>query len=160
MSDSDKKPMGRPSKYKPEFCDKIIEFFDRQPIESVEVTKEDKNGDPYTVTTERPCQCPTFEKFAADCGVARQTLHDWCKQHPLFLDAYNKARGFQANIMLVNGMSGAYNSGFTGLSMKNMHGWKDKSEVDNNHSVNMMPSVKIGGKEVEFDCGDEVESSG
>ena len=147
--------MGRPTKYRPEYCDQIIKFFDREPVERFEVIKYNKAGQEYSVTEERACQCPTFEKFSADVGVSRQTLLAWTKDFPDFLVAYTNARALQANIMLVNGMSGLYNAGFTGLSMKNMHGWADKQEVENTHTVNQMPHVQIGGEAMIFDVGDD-----
>lgn len=149
--------MGRPTKYLPEYCEQIVKYFDKEPIEKIETIKEDKNGDPYTVINERACQCPTFEYFSAKLGVSRQTMLSWTKLFPEFLVAYESARSFQANIMLVNGMSGAYNAGFTGLSMKNMHGWKDKSEVENNHTVHQMAPVSLGEKKLDFLVGDDLE---
>lgn len=157
--------IGRPTKYRPEYCERIIEFFDRDPIETREVIIKDEKGDPALddkgevkkrIVT-GPCQCPTFEKFSADLSVSRSTLMEWTKSFPEFQVAYTKARGMQANIMMVNGMSGAYNAAFTNLSMKNMHGWRDKSEVENNHIVHQMPSVSLNGKTLEFDVGEPLE---
>lgn len=51
---------GRPSKYLPEYCDRVIQF--------CEVG--------YSLTA-----------FAASIGVARRTLHNWADAHPEFADA-------------------------------------------------------------------------
>lgn len=152
--------LGRPSSYRPEYCLEIIEFFNRDPIETKAVEYEDKNGEPQTKIVTGPCQCPTFEKFSADIGVSRQTLLSWTKKFPDFLVAYERSRSYQANIMMVNAMNGYYNAGFTGLSMKNMHGWKDKSEVENTHMINSMPPVSLGDKKLDFLVGDEIEEEG
>jgi len=149
---------GRPSKYKPEFCEQMIKFFDRNPVETIEAGKlYDKEGNvTKTLTKEVACQCPTFEKYCADIGISKQTFHNWVKEHEMFLDAYLKSKNFQANIMMVNGMSGMFNPGFTGLSMKNMHNWSDKQEIENTHIVRQMPTVKLNGDDIEFDVGDAV----
>lgn len=147
--------MGRPTDYLIEYCEKIIKFFDREPIETIEIPYEDKNGETQIKILREPCQCPTFEKFSADIGVSRQTLLAWTKKNPDFLVAYERARCLQANIMMVNGMSGAYSAAFTNLSMKNMHGWADKQEIENSHTVQQMPTVKIGGDELIFDVGED-----
>ncbi len=156
--------IGRPTLYKPEYCELIIEYFNRDPIETVKIEKMDESGECYDPPkfkmVREPCQCPTFEYFSAKIGVTRQTVSSWCKTYPEFLTAYETARAYQANIMLVNGMSGAYNAGFTGLSMKNMHGWKDKSEVENHHTVNQMAPVSLNNKQLDFDIGDKLEDKG
>lgn len=135
----------------------MIEFFDREPIITEVIEYEDKNGDTKTKTVTGPCQCPTFEKYCADTGISKQTFHNWTREHPEFLDAYQRSKNMQANIMMVNGLSGAYNSGFTGLSMKNMHGWSDKQEIENTHNVVQMPSVQLNGTDLEFDIGEDVK---
>lgn len=56
---------GRPSKYLPEYCEEIIEF----------------------MSTGR-----SLTAFAAKVCVSKQTVYDWTKAHPAFLDATNIAR--------------------------------------------------------------------
>ena len=136
----------------------MLEFFNKEPTYMQEIEHFDKDGNLSRVSQkEVATQCPTFERFCANLLISRQTFHVWVKKYPEFNDAYQASREMQANIMMVNGMNGLYNSGFTGLSMKNMHGWADKQEVDNVHTVNQMPLVKIAGKPLMFDVGEDVE---
>jgi transcriptional regulator with XRE-family HTH domain len=54
----DKKPVGRPTDYRPEFCEQIIEFGKKGYSES---------------------------QVAAEFGVTRKTLNNWEAEHPDFL---------------------------------------------------------------------------
>lgn len=59
-------PGGRPSKYKPEFCELVIEM--------------GKQG-------------KTFYHMAEACDVyAPETLHEWAAKHPEFSEAFTRAR--------------------------------------------------------------------
>lgn len=53
-------PAGRPTLYKPEFCEKLVKHMSKG----------------YS-----------FESFAADCGVCFDTVHEWVKVHPEFSEA-------------------------------------------------------------------------
>lgn len=53
-------PEGRPSKYKPEYCQLLIDHM--------------KTG-------------MSFESFGAKVGTHWDTLYNWCKEHPEFIEA-------------------------------------------------------------------------
>lgn len=57
--------MGRPSKYKPEMCDQLIQTF----------------ADGHFIGT-----------FCADVGIHKDTFYDWLKKFPDFSEAYKKAK--------------------------------------------------------------------
>jgi len=57
-------PVGRPSKYRPEYCDDIVKYM---------------------------AQGNTFVQFAAEIGVDYETLLAWSKKHPEFNGAKKKA---------------------------------------------------------------------
>ena len=59
-------PAGRPSKYKPEFCEKIIEVAQR----GGSITRMAIEG----------------------CGVEKATMYDWAEAHPEFSNALTRAR--------------------------------------------------------------------
>lgn len=58
-------PAGRPSKYKPEFCEMLVAHM----------------GQGYS-----------FESFGAIVDAHRDTLYEWEKQHPEFSDAKKKSK--------------------------------------------------------------------
>lgn len=128
------KKRGRPTKYKPIYCKKIVEFFNISPT----ITKLEKfyykNGDVKEKEVEVANEFPTIIDFSTSIGVDEDTILNWTKKHKAFLGAYTKAKKLQENIWLKNGLKGLYNPYFAGLMGKNIYGWKDKQEVDNKHT--------------------------
>ena len=102
-------PAGRPSKYKPEFCDQLIEHM--------------KEGLGYEI-------------FAATVGVCDDTLRHWEQAHPEFLAAKKRGRALQAIWWhkLGRAASAGKIEGFNATAFvwctKNMLGWRDKHDVD------------------------------
>lgn len=101
---------GRPSKYKPEYCEKLVEHMSAG----------------YA-----------FESFSATIGVHRDTLYEWEKVHPEFSEA--KKKGTEASFLWWEklGMAGAvgkvknFNAAVWIFSMKNKFGYRDKHEHTN-----------------------------
>lgn len=110
MSESGKKPVGRPSKYKPEYCEQLIEHM--------------SNG--YS-----------FESFAADLSVSKDTLYEWSKVYPEFSDAHAVGRmkllkHLETFTIMAVGDTETYkiNTGLHIFRLKNQIGWKEKSEQE------------------------------
>lgn len=114
-----KNPGGRPSKYKPEYCDRLI----------AHMTKG-----------------LSFESFAGLVEVNQDTVHEWVKRHVEFSEA--KKLGQSAlrlwwertgqeglfNVMTRDGEGGnstvTINSTMYVWMTKNMLGWRDKQDID------------------------------
>ena len=125
----EKKSIGRPTSYKPEYCQSIREFF------NVELTRqriEECNGKDgaYTIIKTIGNLLPTFAKYASTIGVHRETLLNWCNDFPAFFDAYKDAKQLQENFLVQNALSGDYKASAAIFCMKNMLGWRDKSETN------------------------------
>lgn len=124
---------GRPSKYKEEYCRKIIEHFNID----FYTKKELRDG-----TTEmRPCDFPSMEGFAYSVGVHRETLRNWAKNYPAFDHAYKMALDRQEEILMVNGLHGNYNPSFAGAVGKAKaggNGWVDKTENKNENTSRLI----------------------
>ncbi|KVN83461.1 hypothetical protein [Burkholderia ubonensis] len=132
-----KRPVGRPTVYRDEFCNMLLSFFRIDVEREVEVTKQDKDGKPVTVTETVVNRFPTLERFADSINVTRQTLHDWATavesdgttlKHPEFSYTYARARDLQAALIQEGGMGGLYESRFATLAAKNLAGWRDQVE--------------------------------
>jgi len=100
-------PAGRPTKYKPEYCEQIVEEFS-------------KGGHVMT--------------FAYRVGVSKQTVYDWCDAHPEFLDAKQRAEcaAFEFyNKLSIGLMAGKIKGNATPwvLQMKNRFGYRDRIET-------------------------------
>jgi len=90
-------PDGRPSEYKPEYCDLVIEC--------------GKQG-------------MSIAEMASACGVVRQTLFNWCDNYPDFLEAFTRAKNeslcwweLQARVGLYNRDGVSLNSSLWSRSM-------------------------------------------
>lgn len=124
---------GRPTKYKPEYIDQLIEYFD---IESG-YEKEVENSKGQMQSLWIPNNFPTFAGFACQIGVHRETLRNWCEEHQEFFAAYKKAEEHQERLLVENGLRGSYNPAFAIFTAKNVIGWRDKREhvVDANMKI-------------------------
>jgi len=121
---------GRPSKYDPKFCEDIIKFFDidHTIIKTKTITRKD--GSREEIEEEVANKLPTFERFSVNCGVCRDSLVEWTKQHEEFSVAYKKAKELQKDMLIHLGMVGLYNPIFTIFTAKNITDMKDKVEHD------------------------------
>lgn len=134
---------GRPTKYKEEYCEQIIEFFNREPFEYVEIEQENEDGDMVkTIALDKfqnpirvPSPLPTKERFAFSIGVHRETLLNWEKEHDEFFDAIKKAEDLQKDILIQNGLVQAYDKTFAIFVAKNVTDMADKKAVEHSGTV-------------------------
>jgi transposase len=113
-----KHPGGRPTVYKPEYCQKVIDFMS---------------------------QGYSLEAFAGSIGHHKQTVYEWRNKHPEFGDAIMRAFESCRLYWEKIGMQGVYsndeNAKFNAtawiFNMKNRFGWRDQ--------MNMEVSGKDGG---------------
>jgi hypothetical protein len=111
--DDTKHPGGRPTDYRPEYCELVIEY--------------GKQG-------------KSVAWMAAELGVAKQTLQNWCDAFPEFLGAFTRSRlesqrwwedAGQANMLLAPGQ-GTFNASVWSRSMaaRFPEDWREKSGVE------------------------------
>lgn len=117
MEKKEKNPVGRPSKYDPKYCQEIVDFFSIEPYFIDEVGKKVVNDLPMLVA------------FARKIGVAHDTLHEWVKVHPDFSVAYKQAKDLQERFVVLNALKGNFDSRFSIFTLKNISGWREKTEI-------------------------------
>lgn len=123
---------GRPSKYKKEYCQLMINWFSRDLTREVEVEKIEY-GKAVKINEIQPNYPPMFGAFAREIGVSHATLIDWTKKNKEFLEAYNECKQIQRDHIVMGCLMGIYNANFGRFTMKNISEWRDKIEthIDN-----------------------------
>ena len=111
-------------KYSPEFCEKLLAFFDVPAFRVTQVQKKDGS----VSLLETASELPTFSAFAKMLGTTCSVLKTWEQKHPAFADAAQKARDLQGNILIQNSLRGNYASSFAMFTAKNLLGWNDGKE--------------------------------
>jgi hypothetical protein len=126
---------GRPSEYKPEYCDKVDEYLAER--QDVEVKRETEKGFTYKVKV----QLPTIEGFAIYIGVPKRTLYDWKDKYEELSHSLEKIVEEQRKRLLDNGLSGDYNSTIAKLILSSNHGMSEKtvSELTGKDGAQLIP---------------------
>lgn len=100
---------GRPELYKPEYCDMLIDHMSKG---------------------------MSYESFAANLRVARDTLYEWEKRHKEFFDSKMIGKELMLSYfekMGINAMTGkikGFNAATYIFTMKNKCNWREKSETE------------------------------
>jgi len=69
--------MGRPSKYKPEFCQELEDFFNVEPYEDVKLPHYNNGQVKWEDIKRLPNKLPTLVQFAKSVKVGIRTVYDW-----------------------------------------------------------------------------------
>lgn len=107
-------PAGRPTKYKPEYCQMLIDHMS---------------------------QGLSFESFAADVDTWAGTLYRWEEAHPEFREAkrkgFEKCRKFyeKAGVAGFMGKIPGFNTAAWIFNMKNRFKWHDRQELEVTASI-------------------------
>jgi hypothetical protein len=130
----EKRERGRPSLYRDEYVDELIQFFDIA-VYSIKTTY-DKEGSEKVEKVLNPF--PTLARFATKVGVTRETLHEWATarlpngelRYPDFAYAYKRAKDYQEALLVEGAIGGMYQANFSIFTAKNVLGWRDKTEQE------------------------------
>ena len=126
---------GKPAYYMPEYCNEILEFFDKEPFEERTVMKYYKNGDSEEKIQLIPCILPTLTGFAFHIGVSAGTLQEWSKEHTEFLEAIEICKAKTNYILVTNSLKGLYNPAVAIFTAKNLIGWSDKQQIEHSGTI-------------------------
>jgi hypothetical protein len=100
---------GRPTKYRREFCQQLID---------------------YILRTGEPFHC-----FAAEIGISEDTLYEWARKHKEFSESKKIALAIAKRNMTRVGLSAmagkikGFQMGAFAMIMKNCYGWEDNPEA-------------------------------
>jgi hypothetical protein len=121
----EKRPVGRPTKYKPEYCDELIEFFDKAPTKIIK-KKAFVSGVMMEIDQEVPIHPIFLCDFAKKLNVTTSTLWEWGQEHPEFSNALLRIKELQEKLYLTNGTLGHYTPYLVSLVLRNKHGYQEK----------------------------------
>lgn len=118
---------GRPTKYNDEIQKKSEKYIDIPLFEtySKEVVVKDQI---QVINCERPSGIPSIAGLAVHLGVARDTIYNWAKAHPIFLDTLEDLKVKQENFLEYHGLTRGYDSAFAKFIAVNTTAYRDKVE--------------------------------
>lgn len=143
-----KRKRGQPTKYKPQHCQDLIDFFDVEPWETQKI--EYYEGEEVVRVEEGKRQyrrMPTIEGFAKSISVCIATVYNWIdKDHASyqakFLDAYNKAKQYRKNWLIDVGLSGLAPANSFKFVAVNCTDMRDKQETK--HKISEETAILLG----------------
>ncbi len=107
-------PAGRPTIYKPEYCEKVIELL--------------KEG-------------ASIEEIGLELNCGYKTVYEWMERHPDFAQAIKTGRDYSKGWWYKQGRIALREKEFSPtlwyMNMKNRFGWTDKQEVHQETNVNV-----------------------
>ena len=128
LKENGKNATGAPSLYKPEYCQDMIQFFNREPFEDKMTVKG---------VQRLANRLPTFANFAFLNSLTEATLLNWCKEYPEFFEAYNTCKQLQKDFLTANGLEGLYPPASFIFVAKNITDMRDKQEVEHSGNVSL-----------------------
>lgn len=119
---------GRPTKYRPIFCDMIVSYFeDANPVVAI---VDDPGGKGGSQTKLETLRVPTMNGFAARIGINQDTLYEWASKHTAFSEALARAQALQMAMIEELGLAGRLGKGLAELYFINHLGYKDSRHLD------------------------------
>jgi hypothetical protein len=127
---------GAPSMYKPEYCDKLIQFFDVPAVREIPETWYNPDGSVKRESLKLVANPPPhIGGFARSIGVSKQTVYDWARKYPDFAYSLLHAQDMRRAMIIDNGLAGLYNPLFAKLAAANLFGWHDRQDVNHTGEV-------------------------
>jgi len=142
-----------PVKYKDEYCDMILLYFQEQESKVIYEEEYYKDGTLKKKVPKMiiPQKYPTFEGFAAIIGVTSRTLKNWAEdvredgkaKYPHFSECYARAKDMQLAIAKNNGITKQYDGNFAKFVLMNDHGLSDKTTVENTQAKPFEVNINV-----------------
>lgn len=126
-----KKKTGRPTKYRRGMSanlDKYLSTCQDEVYEFHKVRGEKTN----TYERRVKVKLPTIYGFANFLGVAEASLYDWAKKDKSLLESLQTIKSIQKEKLVLNSLSGDYNSTIAKLILSSNHGFAER--VKSEHS--------------------------
>lgn len=136
---------GRPTKYKREYAERIIEYFSKPVVEEILTVTEGTGKSEWRKEEKRyeAMFFPTLELFAAEIGVCDDIFVEWAGakdsrgrlKYPEFTDAYTRVKKIQKGLVIQYGMIGRLDSRFATFFASANLGMTPKSESEEHVTI-------------------------
>lgn len=142
---------GRPSSFKDEYCEGIIDFFTVPTYRQVLVKRiTSPKGQVTEEYIEKGGDLPFLSQYAHKIGVTTKCMGEWADKYPEFGNAYNRAKELQCNHLVQNGIQDNYNAAFGIFTAKNITLMRDQpTTVINNENHTHYVKLELNGKGVD-----------
>jgi hypothetical protein len=136
--DIDRRAIGRPTKYRPEYADLLLAYF-QMPAWDTIVNGKFVRG-----------YFPTLGGFCCQIGVAKSSVLGWaCKKnasgnhfYPEFHYVYELSKDYQEDYLVKGYMAGKYSNPAVGaLIAKTLLKWRDKQDLDQTVNATVTSTV-------------------
>lgn len=119
---------GAPTKYRPEYVEQMIKYFNV----SISTEVATDSGVKMVAT-----ELPTLAGFCCELEICRDTLNAWLnatnedgsKLWPEFSVAYRRSKEYQQKILVANTLNGKYNAQFAKFVAQNLLEWRESKDV-------------------------------
>jgi hypothetical protein len=140
---------GAPTKYKPEYCQEMLDYFDIEPYRTVTKKVMTKKGELLEIEEDEANDFPNFAGFAVKIKVTPETLLNWSKTHDNFKEVYSLCKACQENYLSVNGNKGLINTAFGIFTAKNVTKWRDRlPEEKDDININVNNDLNVSKQDI------------
>ena len=141
------KKVGRPTKYKSEYCKKLIDYFDVEPYTDIEI-EHYKKGEISWIDKKRMAnRMPTLRQFAKKIKVSHDTIYSWLNEksntyQQEFSDAYKRALEYRKEFLIECGLQGLHNPLYAKFIAVNLTDMRDRQEQAIDASQGLQDFIK------------------
>jgi hypothetical protein len=142
---------GRPSGYKPGYCEDIIAFF-RRPYTKDETRRFLRRGKWVDEQVTIPEEMPDFWEYADKIRVTRKTLNNWKDKYPEFKEAWERCRALQKrfiNYLGANNLWDPHYAQFMAVNITDMRGPDNRKIVINENNTTVQRTINMPAKKPE-----------
>jgi len=121
---------GRPTEYRPEYCESIIKFMTYENYaEEIKVEHVNSKGDKWVEVKRIPAELKFIEDWLWENGISAQAASEWKQRYPEFGESYARARQLQTAHLLKCGFAGLSDPTMTKFAAVNLTDLRDKTDL-------------------------------